>query len=468
MKHFFRTRAPLALALITAAAIAACSDDSTGPVSATPAAVAAANTPPASPQVALNVPGPSVTVTDASGNPVSGAVVNFDVTAGGGSVQYPTATTNESGVASSGLWRIGPKIGVNTVSATVEGVAPVTFSVTSVPGPASQLAIVSGQLQHGAPGSNLPLPLSASVTDAGGNPRAGEAVTFTVLTGGGSIPAAAATTNAQGIANSGTWTLGPCPQSIQTVRASSGALQATFTGSSRETIATGGTANGALEATDCTIGGSFADQYELSTPGSAVTISLASSAFDALLNVSDSAGNFLIVSNDNDPSAGTNAALTRLIVGPGMNTLTATSATPGATGAYTLSVAAASSNVTDCTPAIIALGATTNQTLTTSDCTTHNGDNGDGFLVWLPAGVPIRITQTSSPLDALIELYSPAGVRLVKRDNFGVGGVASNEIINFTATTAGFYKIVATSYGLVDNDPYGAEYGAYTLSVIVP
>src|SRR5688572_19748525 len=58
------------------------------------------------------------------------------------------------------------------------------------------IAGISGNDQQGTPGMALPLPLSVQVTDAAGNPASGTAVTWSVLSGGGSISPASSTTNA--------------------------------------------------------------------------------------------------------------------------------------------------------------------------------------------------------------------------------------------------------------------------------
>lgn len=466
MKLIFSKRAPLAFAaFFAAAAIAACGDDATGP-SSTPAAVAASTTPAATAEVATAVQGPAVTVTNSSGSPAAGVLVKFEVTGGGGALQYPTATTNAEGVASAGFWQVGPTVGVNTAAATVEGLTPVTFTLTSQPGPPSKISVSSGDGQQGAPGAALPNPLSVRVTDAGGNAKPGETVTFTVVAGGGSIAGATATTDAQGIATSGAWTIGSCR--AQTVRGESGALAVTFTGNAtgQPSIAVGGTAVGTLETTDCSINGAYADEYDLATGSEAVNITLTAPTVDALLNVSNGAAIIPIATNDNEASGATTNSALRLIAAAGSKTVTATSATAGQTGAYTLNVASTSSDVADCGTVFIEPGVTTQQTLTTSDCTSHNGVNADAYLVYIPAGGSIRISQSSNPLDALVELYSPSGTRLVQRDDLGVS--SSSEVITFTASTAGYYKIVATSYGLVADDAYGAEYGVYTLSVVKP
>jgi hypothetical protein len=319
--------------------------------------------------------------------------------------------------------------------------------------------VISGSGQQAAPGSTLPTPLTVRVTDAGGNAKSGVAVTFAVTAGGGSLSSTTATTNATGDAVSGSWTLGT-GQCIQRVNASSGTLNAGFTGSTRSSIAVGGSASGDLSATDCVVNGAYADEYDLTTSTGAVNISLASAAAGALLNVSNADATQLVASD---------AAAVRLITAASSKTVTST-ASPGATGAYTLSVASTSSDVTNCTPVFIEIGASTDQTLSTTDCKTNYASvSGDAFSVYIPAGITVRISQTAIPLDALIAFKSPSGALIVERDNGGVGA-SGTEVINYTAPTSGVYTIVASSYCLVYNDPYRAncDYGPYTLSVIKP
>ena len=97
--------------------------------------------------------------------------------------------------------------------------------VTGLP---AALTIASGDGQTGLTGSRLPLPLAVQVRDANNQPVPGVVAAFSVLTGGGSVDSATATTDAQGIARSGA-TLGPT-QGTQTFRAAVGNLPAvTFT-----------------------------------------------------------------------------------------------------------------------------------------------------------------------------------------------------------------------------------------------
>ena len=73
---------------------------------------------------------PSVSVTDANAEPVSGIAVTFAVASGGGSLTGVSQTTNSSGVATVGSWTLGPGVGNNTLTATAAGLAgsPVTFT----------------------------------------------------------------------------------------------------------------------------------------------------------------------------------------------------------------------------------------------------------------------------------------------------------------------------------------------------
>jgi hypothetical protein len=72
-----------------------------------------------------------VKVTDAGGNPVSGRVVNFAVTAGGGTLTVTSGATDSQGLASTVL-TLGPLTGSNTVMASSGALtgSPVMFQAT--------------------------------------------------------------------------------------------------------------------------------------------------------------------------------------------------------------------------------------------------------------------------------------------------------------------------------------------------
>ncbi len=99
--------------------------------------------------------------------------------------------------------------------------------------PASQVAtritIYTGDLQTGAKGSVLSVPLCTNVWDASGQLMRGVTVTYTVATGGGQLQAPASVqTDGSGIAQSGLWTLGPAA-GAQTVTASTAGVAASVT-----------------------------------------------------------------------------------------------------------------------------------------------------------------------------------------------------------------------------------------------
>ena len=147
-----------------------------------------------------------VRLVDAQSAPVSGATVLFTATGFNGTLTPTSATTNANGEASA-TWRLGAAAGTQTVNASSNGAAPVSFSATATAGPASQLIIVSGNNQVAGVGQALPTPVVMKVADAWENAVAGATVTFAVTSGGGSITPSA-TTDATGRA-SATWTLGP-------------------------------------------------------------------------------------------------------------------------------------------------------------------------------------------------------------------------------------------------------------------
>ncbi|HEY0777510.1 MAG TPA: Ig-like domain-containing protein, partial [Gemmatirosa sp.] len=76
---------------------------------------------------------PAVVATDANGNPVVGASVQFAVASGAGTVgggASQTVTTGAGGVATAGAWVLGGTTGANTLTASTTGVTPVTFTAT--------------------------------------------------------------------------------------------------------------------------------------------------------------------------------------------------------------------------------------------------------------------------------------------------------------------------------------------------
>lgn len=154
---------------------------------------------------------PAVIIKDQSGNPSSGATVNFSVQTGGGSITGGTVVTGADGIATVGSWTLGPNPGENRLRATASAIpnSPVTFTATGTSGaPTNSIAISAGNNQAAPPETAVPIAPSVIIRNPAGNPVAGTTVTFSVTSGGGTITGATATSNAQGIAAVGSWTLG--------------------------------------------------------------------------------------------------------------------------------------------------------------------------------------------------------------------------------------------------------------------
>ena len=148
-----------------------------------------------------------VEVVDGTGNPVVGAAVTWVVTAGGGSLDPTTSTTDDAG-RSSTTWTLGPGIGGNTAQAIVSGVGEAIFTASASAGDPDDIRIVSGNEQDGQAGSRLANDLVAQVVNAEGNPVPGVTVTWRVESGGGSVSPRMGNTASDGRATTA-WTLGP-------------------------------------------------------------------------------------------------------------------------------------------------------------------------------------------------------------------------------------------------------------------
>src|SRR5688572_32125232 len=103
MTAMLRVRSRLALFAVSVAA-GACGDAAAPPV---PTTLTPSITAPATAVVGSSV-STSVKVLDDKGKPMQGVAVTFEVTAGGGPVAVPQATTDAAGIASSSWPRPGP------------------------------------------------------------------------------------------------------------------------------------------------------------------------------------------------------------------------------------------------------------------------------------------------------------------------------------------------------------------------
>lgn len=247
----------------------------------------------------------------------------------------------------------------------------------SAPAPSvpSALSKQAGDAQAGTVGQAVAVAPSVKVTDASNRGVAGVAVTFAVAGGGGTVTGASATTDANGIATVGTWTLGNAPgaNSLTATAAGTGIAgnPATFTATAaagsprtltKETGDAQTTSAGAAVPVAPTV--KVVDQF--GNPVSGVTVTFA---------VASGGGNVTGAT----PTTGANGTAAvgswQLGPAPGANTLTATIGGAGVTGnpaTFTATGTLAAFNPT----ASVSLGGTNNYT-----------------SVNIPAGVTVTATS---------------------------------------------------------------------------
>ena len=142
-----------------------------------------------------------VKVLDADGNGVENVGVDFRVATGQGRLssrdngQTVYVTTNSEGFAEVPF--TPTSAGTLTVEASIAGLDPVVFTVNAGPPPA-KLVKVSGDTQHGKPGTRLTNPFAVEVQDKDSTPMEGITVTFRVTAGGGKLSATTVTTGENG------------------------------------------------------------------------------------------------------------------------------------------------------------------------------------------------------------------------------------------------------------------------------
>jgi hypothetical protein len=301
---------------------------------------------------------PTVRVNDADGFPVAGAEVTFAITSGFGSLERTSARTNAEGLASAGAWTLG-EVGQHSVMATANLVRdPVVFTATATDPCASALeyalfSTVSGTLttadcvlRFGEWGDFYAVRLPVA-----------QAVVFTLASTvydtrlwmydgasnlmafdddpGPSAPGAALRV----FAPSGTWFLAATSVSAGHVgpyTLGSAGIQGNA-GCQRYWVIPGVVIDGQVQATDCDDQGTFSDRYDLILhTGETLVVRMESTALNAYLRLYNVNGT-VVAENDNG-AGGQNAVVSYTAQEVSRYTLQATTAVPGATGAYTLTV----------------------------------------------------------------------------------------------------------------------------------
>lgn len=404
---------------------------------------------------------PSVLVKDANGNPKSDVSITFAVASGGGSVTGATAVTNASGIATVGSWTLGPIVGANVLTAT-SGNLSVSFSATSISGPAASVSKNAGDNQAAVAGSAVSVPPSVIVKDANGNAKSGITVTFAVVSGGGSITGATTVTNSAGIAAVGGWTLGSSTGANSLSGSVAGLSAVTFTATAisgvcaaRSTHTFGTSTNGTLSTDDCQLpDGSFVDFYTTTVPQAGAYFFREAAVFDTYLLLSMPDGT-TIAENDDELDTGTNSGIKALLPA-GNYLLGAGTFAPSVTGPYTISSTTAPTDVTNCEHVFVVKGITTAQNISATDCNLA-GSGGtpiysDGYLIFLSAGTSVTITMSSPIVDSFLQLVTLDGALVTQNDN--IDSSTKDARITFTASQSGYYAIFARTVPTTTQGPY--------------
>ena len=192
MSHHTRPRVrPGALAttvLVTLATsgLAACSGGSEGGPSAPTAFAKTAGDNVQAAVAAATPAAPTLRVNDANGRGVRGVIVNFTVTAGGGSIAATVDTTDASGVATAGMWTLGTVAGQHTVTATsptLPGTSAV-FTATATATAPAKLVFATQPAANATAGTPFQGPV-VEIQDAYGNRTTSTATVSVGVTNGG-------------------------------------------------------------------------------------------------------------------------------------------------------------------------------------------------------------------------------------------------------------------------------------------
>ncbi len=114
---------------------------------------------------------------------------------------------------------LGTGYAISAGEGALPSITTPTFNIVSTtPSNPGAIALLTGGSQTGVFGSTLAQPISVKVVDSTGSPVAGMPVAFTVASGGGTLSAASAATDATGVAST-RWTLGPSGTQTLTITA---------------------------------------------------------------------------------------------------------------------------------------------------------------------------------------------------------------------------------------------------------
>lgn len=284
---------------------------------------------------------------------------------------------------------------------------------------------------------------SVIIRDQSGNPFAGEQVTFSVLSGGGTITGASAVTSASGVAAVGEWTLGTTA-GPNVLSASSGSLSVSF----NATGIAGPTASLTVSAGDNQI--AVAGSVAPITPAVLVKDANGNGKAGVTVTFAVGAGGGSVTGATATSNAAGIAAVGSWKLGavPATNTLVAT-----ASGVPSVTFSAIAGSARCGLRTTHTLGSTTGGTLDANDCQFSDGSFVDFFSTVLPDANAYLFKQ-SAGFDAYLDLSLADGSVIAENDD--ESETSSNSAIK-ALLPGGTYVIGASSF-----DP--TTTGSYTVS----
>lgn len=148
-----------------------------------------------------------VRVTDVRDRPLANVAVAWGVTAGDGAVAGQGEATDARGEARA-AWTLGQTVGPQTVTATVNALPPVSVHAMAFAGPLASVVAQQATPASTVVGTTVNPARAVVAGDAFGNPVAGVTVSFAVTDGAGTASGTEQTTDADGVAAVGSWTVG--------------------------------------------------------------------------------------------------------------------------------------------------------------------------------------------------------------------------------------------------------------------
>jgi hypothetical protein len=407
----------------------------------------------------------TVTARDGNGNPVAGATVVVASSGSGNTVTQPAGLTGAGGIATGSVASTVAES--KTISATINGVAITqTAAVVVNPGAAHTIASNGGNGQTATVATAVTIPPSVIVTDVNGNPVPGVAVTFAVTGGAGTVnPTTPVTTNASGIAQVTSWTLGNT--------AGANTLGATATGLTGSPVTF--TATGAPGAADHF---AFTQEPTSAVAGAGIAPTVTVAALDAQGNVATSFTGSITLAIANNAGGGALSGTTTVPAAAGVASFPGVSIDKAGTG-YTLSASNTGPTPATSTAFNITPGAATHLTFSQQPTSAASGvavspavtvtalDASDNVATGFANQVSLAIANnagggTLSGGAAVSPIAGVATFSAVSLDKVGTGYTLSASATGVTgATSTGFNITPGTATKLAFTvEPSNAAAGA--------